>query len=175
MQKIGLFHLFTEIQSSLDSQDQTGLIHFWPCLTKKKINKLIFLMNLYQYTKTSGYFMALTRGCNWFKNPVIWLAECILVYISWTRFFPNMGFAQEYNKQQKLFVIEQIVLFPYFPKSLTLTCTISHGFLAPCQNLQKSNDPIPRMQLDSLEDLWKDGRTYRLYFRGLLQLIPGVQ
>ena len=34
------------------------------------------------------------------------------------------------------------------------------GFLVLCQNLEKTNDPIPRKQLDRQ----KDGRTNRPYF-----------
>ena len=43
----------------------------------------------------------------WFNNPLIWLAESILAYISGATFFPNIGFVQ---KQQiiKIFSIEQI-------------------------------------------------------------------
>ena len=34
----------------------------------------------------------------WLKNPTIGLAENILTHISGTKFFPNMGFVQEYKK-----------------------------------------------------------------------------
>ena len=34
------------------------------------------------------------------------------------------------------------------------------GFLVPCQNLEKTNDSIPRKQLERQ----KDGRTNRPYF-----------
>ena len=33
--------------------------------------------------------------------------------------------------------------------------TISYGFLAPCQNLEKNNDTIQRKR----PDRWKDGQT----------------
>ena len=45
------------------------------------------------------------------------------------------------------------------------------GFLVPCQNLEKTNYPIPRKRLDKE----KGGRTNRPYFIGLLWLPPGVQ
>ena len=35
---------------------------------------------------------------SWFAIPAIWLAKRILVWVSGTRFFPNMGFVQEYSK-----------------------------------------------------------------------------
>ena len=47
----------------------------------------------------------------------------------------------------------------------------SYGFLAPCQNLDKTNDPIPRNQSDKR----KDRMTDRPYFIGPSRLPPGVQ
>ena len=47
----------------------------------------------------------------------------------------------------------------------------SHRFLAPCQNLEKTNDAIPRKR----PDRWKDGRTDRPYFIGPFWLLPEVQ
>ena len=44
-----------------------------------------------------GYFINLLRRNRSLRNPPIWLAESILAYISETRFFPNVGFAQENN------------------------------------------------------------------------------
>ena len=40
-----------------------------------------------------------------------------------------------------------------FPENLALSRTTSQGFLATCQNSEKSNDPIPRKPLGR----WKDG------------------
>ena len=45
----------------------------------------------------------------------------------------------------------------FFPKNPALSRTTSHGILAPCQNLEKVNDTIPR----KCPDKWKDGRTDR--------------
>ena len=54
----------------------------------------------------------------------------------------------------------------FFPENPALSCTTSYGFLAPCQNLVKINDVIPRRCPDR-----QDGRTYRRidrpYFIGL--------
>ena len=47
------------------------------------------------------------------------------------------------------------------------TCTTSYGFLALCQNSEKTNDTIPRKRLDR--------RTDRPYFIGPFRLPPGVQ
>ena len=35
----------------------------------------------------------------------------------------------------------------FLVKYLALSCTTSYGFLIPCQNLEKSNDPVPRKYL----------------------------
>ena len=51
------------------------------------------------------------------------------------------------------------------------SCTTSHWFLAPCQNLEKTNDTIPRKHLVR----WKDRRKDRPYFIGPFRLPPGVQ
>ena len=36
----------------------------------------------------------------------------------------------------------------FFSKNLALSEATSYGFLAPCQNLEKTNDPIPRKCLN---------------------------
>ena len=50
-----------------------------------------------------------------------------------------------------------------FPENVDLPCTFSYRFLAPCQNLEKINDTIPRKRLDRQKDRQKDGRNNRLY------------
>ena len=49
--------------------------------------------------------------------------------------------------------------------------TALYEFLASCQNLEKTNDTIPRKRPDRR----KDGRTDRPYFIGPFRLTPGVQ
>ena len=46
----------------------------------------------------------------------------------------------------------------FFLENVALSRTSSYGFLAPCQNLGKTNDTIPRKCSDSR----KDRRTERL-------------
>ena len=49
-----------------------------------------------------------------------------------------------------------------FPKNPALSRTTSHGILAPCQNLEKINDTIPRKHLDRQDrrsDRRMEGRT----------------
>ena len=45
------------------------------------------------------------------------------------------------------------------PKNLALSHTISYGFLAPCQNLEKTKDTTPRKYPDRQKDGQRDGRT----------------
>ena len=62
-----------------------------------------------------------------------------------------------------------------FPENLTLSCTTSYRFLAPYQNLGKTNDTIPRKRHNKLKDGWKDRRSDRPYFTGSFWLTPRVQ
>ena len=48
--------------------------------------------------KKWGCFIDLLWRNAWFKNPVIWMAESILAYISGTKFFPNRSFVKEHSK-----------------------------------------------------------------------------
>ena len=52
--------------------------------------------------------------------------------------------------------------------------TTSDGFLAPCQNLAKTNDTIPKRP-DRRKDGRKEERTDRPYFVGPFRLPTGVQ
>ena len=40
----------------------------------------------------------------------------------------------------------------FSPKYPALSCTTLYGFIAPCQNLGKTNDTIPRKRLDRRMD-----------------------
>ena len=40
-----------------------------------------------------------------------------------------------------------------------LPCTTPYGFITKCQNLRKSNDPIPRKCLDRQTDGLTEGQT----------------
>ena len=64
-----------------------------------------------------------------------------------------------------------------FLENPALSCTT--GFLVSCQNLEKTNDTIPRKCLDRRKDGWKDGRTDgrmgRPYFMGPFWLTLGVR
>ena len=60
-----------------------------------------------------------------------------------------------------------------------LSRTTSYGFLASCQNLEKTNDKIPRKHPDGQKDRRKDkrtdGRTERPYFIGPFWLTLGYK
>ena len=58
----------------------------------------------------------------------------------------------------------------FFSKLHALSHTPSQRFLAPCQNSEKSNDPIPRKHLHRR----RSGRMCRPYFIGPFQLTPEV-
>ena len=47
----------------------------------------------------------------------------------------------------------------FFSENPALLRTTSYSFLAPCQNLEKTNDTIPRKQPDRQKDRRKDGQT----------------
>ena len=57
----------------------------------------------------------------------------------------------------------------FFSKKPTLPCKTSYWFLKPCQNLEKTNDPIQRKNLDS------QTRGDTPYFTRPFQLLRGVQ
>ena len=47
----------------------------------------------------------------------------------------------------------------FFFQKTHLSLTTSYRFLASCQNLEKTNDTIPRKHPDRWKDGWKDGQT----------------
>ena len=53
-------------------------------------------MNLYQHAKNQAFWL-FALEISQIKNPAISFAESILANISGTRFFPSMGFVQEYS------------------------------------------------------------------------------
>ena len=59
-----------------------------------------------------------------------------------------------------------------FPKNSHAT---SYGYLAPCQNLEKTNDPVPRKCWNRRKDGGMDRWMDRPYFIGPFWLLPGVQ
>ena len=85
MQKISSSHLFIlEIQSILETYDQTGHTHFWQY--PKCFDQLLIYVDLYENAK-----LAISLICT---------AKYILPHISGTKFFPNMGFVRKNNEYQ---------------------------------------------------------------------------
>ena len=130
-----------------------------------------------------------------FRNPAIWLAETISTYISETKFFPKDFCRNKANKNvqyrinimkindQFLKKIQKALflsIFGPFPQFLgqkkffhktELLPTTSEGFLALCQNSEKSNDPIPRKHPDWCQEAnW----VFSDCFIGFIQLPPWV-
>ena len=62
-----------------------------------------------------------------------------------------------------------------FLENLAPSRTTSYGFLEPCQDLEKTNNTIPRKRPDRRKDGWKDGRTDRPYSIEPFRLPPGFQ
>ena len=58
-------------------------------------------MNLYQHEKNQAFSSSCSRDIVDLKNLEMWLADNILVHISGTRYFPSMGFVEEYSKWYK--------------------------------------------------------------------------
>ena len=95
----------------------------------------------------------MTKFFNIFKKPCFW---------PFLTYFPNfLG---------NIFFLENPSLSP----------TTSYGFLASCQNSEKTNNTIPENartdgRTDRRTDGWTDGRTDRPYFIGPFGLPPGFQ
>ena len=85
MQKISSSHLFIlEIQSILETYDQTGHTHFWQY--PKCFDQLLIYVDLYENAK-----LAISLICT---------AKNILPHISGTKFFQNIGFVRKNNEYQ---------------------------------------------------------------------------
>ena len=101
MQKISSFHqVILEIKSILESCNQAGHTHLWPC-PPQFFDQLLIYVNLSQHGKKSGYFIDLFWGYGRLKNPGIWLAENILTHISGTKIFANVQLVQEHSQLYK--------------------------------------------------------------------------
>ena len=89
--------LFWEMQSILESRDQTCHKHFW---------SFFDLCGFLSTCKKTGYFTDSFWRYGSLKNSAIWLAENILAHISGTKGFPGIcaGTQQIIN----IFIIEQI-------------------------------------------------------------------
>ena len=111
MQRISLFHLFIlQIESILESHHMTSHVHFLTTPTPKIFNICYIQLKSVNSWDTVNFefqgpdLLNMLWSNSSFRKYAIWLAESILVYISGTRFFPNIGFVQEHSK----FIIEQI-------------------------------------------------------------------
>ena len=91
----------------------------------------------------------MTKFLNKFKKPCFWS-----IFVPFSQFWG-----------QKVF----------FPENPAPSRTTSYRFLAPCQNLKKTNNTISRKRQVRRKDGRTDGRTDRHYFIGIFRLSPGVQ
>ena len=129
------------------------------------------------------------RLFHWLKNPAIWLrtfrsisqeADFSQIWDLCRNAANNINFHYRTNSvtiNDKISqYIKKIPVFgpflAHFPNFLSkkkifwkirLPRTTSYGFLASCQNLEKTNDTIPRKRLDRWKDWrtegWTEGRT----------------
>ena len=116
----------------------------------KKSCNLIGWKHFGPYLRKYKFSLKIKFGKNWWQNfPIIekTLFWCILD-----------PFSQFWGQKKK-----------FFQENLALSRTTSHGILAPCQNLEKIYDTIPR----KCTDRNKDGRTDRPYFIGSFPLPLG--
>ena len=123
----------------------------------------------------SGYFIYLFWRYGWLKNPAVWLAEDILAHISghfpqiWdlcTNIANNIHVHYRTNSvkiRQKFSISSKgpvfglfsiLVVEIFFLENQALSHTTSYGFLASCQNLEKTNDTIPRKCPDRQKGEW---------------------
>ena len=92
MPKISLLHPFIlEIQPIVESQHQSGHIHFWQCIPKHFWVNLQFSWICTHMQKTKLFHYLSFWKYSWFKNPAIWLAKSILVHIYGARFLKRFG------------------------------------------------------------------------------------
>ena len=174
---------FWDIQSILESCDQTGHTYFQPCPTQT------FLINfdnfdnfceLYQYAKNEGVSLHCSGET----------ADLKILQYDWLRAFSNKifpiyricaGTANNMNfhyrtgwlkiNDQIFLLIQKTLFLAHFPNFLgkkgfsKKSGSVTH--IAPCQNSEKSNDPV----LKNHPDRRQDGRTDRRYFIGPFQLL----
>ena len=153
MQKIRLFYwLVLEILLIIKACNLLGWEHFGPYLRNQNFSKYGICAGTQQIIKIFVVEQIqqklMTKYFNIFKKSCFW------------PIFPIFGAKK------------------FFLGHLTLSGTTSYGFLALHQNLEKTNDKIPRKQPDRQKVRWKDrrrdGRMDRPYFIGPFQLL-GVQ
>ena len=64
-----------------------------------------------------------------------------------------------------MFLVHLLPIFPifgakmFFPENPALSRTTSYGFFAPCQNIEKTNNTIPRKRPDRRTDRQTEGKT----------------
>ena len=79
-----------------------------------------------------------------------------------------------FNKFKKTYFWPTFPIFgakKFFPENLALSSTTSYRFLAPCQNLEKTNNKIPRKRPERFRHGRKDGQT--LFYTTLLATAGG--
>ena len=134
--KIRLFHWFVlEIWLIKKSCNLISWEHFGPYLRNKNFH------NLCRNTEYNINFH--------YRSSSVKINDQISQYIEKTQFLIHCGSISPIFGSKKL------------PQKIWLSHTTSHGIVAPCQNLEKINDTIPRKCLDRRKDGRTDGGTER--------------
>ena len=137
---------------------------FFQTFTQIFFNQLVISMNFYQHGKNRLFYyfvwekQAILLFCS--KNMVdlnILQSDCPRAFWSISQkpdFSQIWDFRGNIEKQLTAKLFNEFGPFFLFSgdknflvKYLALSCTTSYGFLIPCQNLEKSNDPVPRKYL----------------------------
>ena len=183
MQKISsLHHFILEIKSVLESRDQIGHIHFWPCTTKHFLINFQFIRTCFNMQK-----MRISSICSGEMVDLKILQSELL-----RAFWPisqeknlsqiedlcrntenNINFHYRTNSgkiyDQIFLWIQKPLFWPIFgsfpllwglkkviPKNLVLSRTAWQGFLVQCRNSEKPNDLIRE---NTLTDSRMEGRA----------------
>ena len=140
----------------------------------KKLDPLLIFVNLYQHAKNEAVSLICSEEIiDWKTLQSDWLIK------SWSISFHYKTNSVKINDQIFFFNSKNPIfgLFPrflgqkFFQKNLALSNTTLSRLLAPCQNSEKSNDPIPRKHPDSRKtEGWTDPRII-----GPFRLLQRVQ
>ena len=124
---VNYINLFLWYSQFLSPETRLATPTFDLCPTKKFLINF-FDQNFCEFVSTCkiwGYLIEMLWKNSLFKNPTIWFAEIILVYILKTRYFPNIGFEQE----QQIFGSHEQNDYAHFWPSQTKTHWNNLAFL----------------------------------------------
>ena len=161
--KISLFHLFIyEMQPILESYELSSQTHL-SMLTPKIFCQLLIVINLYQYAKNQaissiysgvivnlkilqsdwlGAFWPICQERDYFQTWNLFRNIASNTNFYWGTNFEKKLKTKFFNKFKKAYFrsISPIFWANFFSEKPGSSRTISYGFLAPCQNLEKTRN-----------------------------------